>query len=460
MLGGFIWDWLDQGLEEKDAEGNLYWGYGGDYERPDDHNDSNFLINGLLNPDRSPKPAMWTCKYVFQPVEFSLEDGYTLCVKNRKFHTGTADYRFTWELEEEGKVIQKGELVVPEAAAGETVKAVVPVKEFRKKTDKTYLLNVYASEKNALLYAETGHVNSKEQFVLAEAQKVSSEGPCDKVRVTERENVITVIAGTTEVSIDKTTGYITALNSKDNPVITSALKPHFWRAQTDNDRRGWRTDGPISYWRNFDEKYTSTNVNIDGATVKVVRNAGEQVYVELDYHFYNDGSVKVGFKMVKDADVPEPLRVGMQTQIPAEYSTVTYFGHGEFENYPDRNAGAFLGVYTTTIDDMRHEYVRPQECGNRTGVRWLTAAQKGKGVKFVSDENYLNMSLWPFSEAVIENAMHINELPHEPYATVNVDHNIAGVGGIDTWSSRAAPIEAYRLLDNEYEYSFTIVPIR
>ena len=154
MLGGFIWDWLDQGLEEKDAEGNLYWGYGGDYERPDDHNDGNFLINGLLNPDRTPKPAMWTCKYVFQPVEFSLEDGYTLCVKNRKFHTGTADYRFTWELEEEGKVIQKGELVVPEAAAGETVKVAVPVKDFRKKADKTYLLNVYAAEMNALLYAD------------------------------------------------------------------------------------------------------------------------------------------------------------------------------------------------------------------------------------------------------------------------------------------------------------------
>ena len=461
MLGGFIWDWLDQGLEEKDAEGNLYWGYGGDYERPDDHNDGNFLINGLLNPDRTPKPAMWTCKYVFQPVEFSLEDGYTLCVKNRKFHTGTADYRFIWELEEEGKVIQKGELVVPEAAAGETVKVAVPVKDFRKKADKTYLLNVYAAEMNALLYAEAGYVNSKEQFVLAEAHKTPADKPCDKVKISENDESLTVYAGGTEARIDKTTGFITSLRSKGSDVITSALKPHFWRAQTDNDRRGWRTDGKMSYWKNIDDKYTSTTVDkTDAATVKVSKCAGKQVCVELEYNFYNDGSLKVAFKLVKDASVPEPLRVGMQTQIPAEFSTVTYFGQGEFENYPDRNAGAFLGVYTTTIDGMRHEYVRPQDCGNRTGVRWLTAAKKGRGVKFVSDENYLNVSLWPFSEATLESAMHINELPLDTNATVNIDHKIAGVGGIDSWSSHAAPIEAYRLLENEYEYSFVIVPVR
>lgn len=106
------------------------------------------------------------------------------------------------------------------------------------------------------------------------------------------------------------------------------------------------------------------------------------------------------------------------------------------------------------------DYERPQDCGNRTGVRWLTAAKKGRGVKFVSDENYLNVSLWPFSEATLESAMHINELPLDTNATVNINHKIAGVGGIDSWSSHAAPIEAYRLLENEYEYSFVIVPVR
>lgn len=461
MLGGFIWDWLDQGLEEYDADGNIFWGYGGDYERPDDHNDGNFLINGLLNPDRTPKPAMWTCKYVFQPLEFTLADGNVLTVRNRKFHTGTSAYRFTWELAEDGKTIQKGELAVPEIQAGEKAEVRVPVKDFRKKAGKTYMLNVYVSEKCPQLYAPAGHVNSNEQFILVDAAPETGNGMCDKVKITDLGDVLSVQAGRSVITIDKADGYITGFTSMGNEIISSALKPHFWRAQTDNDRRGWRTDQKLIFWKDIDGKYTSTSTQAkDNATVAVCKKVGDDVCIEMEYRFFNDGSVDVAMKLTKGDNVPEPLRVGMQTRIPSALSEITYFGNGEFENYPDRNAGAFLGVYSMTADDMRFNYVRPQETGNRTGVRWLKAGKdNGSGVRFVSDESRLNMSVWPFTEAVLETAMHTNELPHDGQLTVNIDHAIAGVGGIDSWSSHAAPIKEYRLLDNEYSYSFRIVPV-
>lgn len=460
MLGGFIWDWLDQGLEEYDSAGNMFWGYGGDFERPDDHNDGNFLINGLLNPDRTPKPAMWTCKYVFQPIEFTLGDDFTLSIKNRKFHTGTSSYNFRWELVEDGKVIQKGGIAVSEINAGEKADVQVPVKDFRKKAGKTYMLNVYAEEKDVQLYAQAGHISSKEQFILVNDAPAATE-KSDKVRITDQGDAFLVQAGQSKIIINKADGYITGFTSKGAELILSALKPHFWRAQTDNDRRGWRTDNKIIYWKDVEARYTSTSVQKkDNSTVAVCKKVGDDVSVNLEYSFYNDGSAKVAFVMRKTDSVPEPLRVGMQTQIPAAMSAVTYFGNGEFENYPDRNAGAFLGVYSLNADDMRFNYVMPQETGNRTGVRWLTASRSdASGVKFISDENYLNMSVWPFSEAALEQAKHINELPHEGLLTINIDHRIAGVGGIDSWSSKAAPIKEYRLLDNEYGYSFRIVPV-
>ena len=462
MLGGHIWDWVDQGLEETDANGNRYWGYGGDYERPDDHNDGNFLINGLLNPDKTPKPAMWTCKYVFQPLEFTLEDNYTLVIKNRKFHTGTSGYIYSWELEEEGKMLQNGMVEVPEIPVGETVRVRIPVKEFRKKAGKTYMINVSAADKDAQIYAPAGHVNSQEQFILESEDVVQAAPACSKVKISDLGETLSVQAGQSKVIISKEDGYITELFSKGTEVISSALKPHFWRAQTDNDRRGWRTtERDIVFWRDIEDKYTCTSVEIkDNATVCVCKKVNDDVCIELEYRFRNDGAVDVKFMMKKGENVPEPLRVGMQTQLPASCSNITYFGNGWFENYPDRKAGAFLGVYSTTAKDMAFGYVRPQEAGNRTDVRWLTARQgKGAGAKIVAGSEFLNISVWPYSEQALEKSEHINELPLEDHVTMNIDHRIAGVGGIDSWSSKAAPIREYRLLDDEYFYSFTIVPV-
>lgn len=461
MLGGFIWDWLDQGLLETDVDGRVYWGYGGDYERPDDHNDGNFLINGLLNPDRTPKPAMWTCKYVFQPYEFRLTDNNVLVIRNRKFHTTSSDSRFFWELKEDGKVLQSGELAVPQIEAGTEAEVVVPVKKFRRKSGSVYMIDVRAEENGVRLYADAGHINSREQFIIETVADDKALPAQDKVKIKDGNGNITIYAGTSEITVDENSGFIVNYTSKGNTLISSALKPHFWRAQTDNDRRGWRTMEKLGFWRDIDDRYTYAEVAIeDNATVSVIKCAGEDVVVTLKYRFFNDGSAIVDFNLGLGENVPEPLRVGMQTQVPSECRNVTYFGYGECENYPDRVAGSFLDVYRTSAENMGFDYVMPQENGNRTGVRWIALTpDKGTGVMFTSGtDEHLNASVWPYSEAALEAAKHINKLDAEDNVTLNIDYKIAGVGGIDSWSSKAAPIEEYRLLEKEYTYSFTISP--
>jgi ABC-type uncharacterized transport system ATPase subunit len=180
LLGGHIWDWKDQGLARYDEHGVKSWGYGGDYERDTDPNSGNFCCNGIVSPDGTPKPAMWTCKYVYQPVEFTMMDkeGLRISLKNRNFHRSTEGYVYSWEIKDEEGVIQSGELEVPVIFPGESVEVSVPAKKISFKSGAVYMLNLYSKESVDLPYAAAGHSHSSEQFVLNE--RVSPETPSAK----------------------------------------------------------------------------------------------------------------------------------------------------------------------------------------------------------------------------------------------------------------------------------------
>ena len=469
LLGGHIWDWKDQGLACIDSAGVKNWGYGGDYEKPSDVNDGNFCINGVVAPDGTPKPAMWTCKYVYQPIEFTAVDlnSFRIALKNRNFHKSTESYFYTWELKDEMSVLQKGNLNVPLMAPGQTAEVVVPVKEFTVKPGVTYMLNVYAHEAVDLPYADAGHVNSSEQFVVRKAADsgiASTKGMAPLVQEDEESFVIS--AGKVTVKVDKATGYLAGYHDGTRQVLKTPFVPNFWRAETDNDWRGWKPSHYLKVWKTAPENLSHPEITtaIEGAAVVVTakRTLGDhKAELTLKYYVYPDGCLNVAYDITIADDVLEPLRIGLQGQIDDEFDNIAYFGRGPYENYSDRNDGIFLGLWKTSPEDMMYQYVYPQENGNRTDVRWISCADdSGNGVVFVGDKP-LSVSAWNVTQAELQEAMHIGEADVLSDSFVlNIDHVQTGVGGTDSWSQRARPYDQYRLLAKNYSYGFWVIPVK
>ena len=465
LLGGHIWDWKDQGLAAFDDKGTKFWKFGGDFERPDDHNDGNFLINGIIFPDFTPKPAIAVCKYVGQPIVFTSSDpdSFTVNVLNRNFHKNTSDYSYSWELKNEEKVLQKGAFDVPVLGPGESATVSLPLKKFNRKAGMTYMINVYAHNAVELPYAPAGYTNSSEQFVLSivndEPEDISGKTPVIK----QDGDAVTVSASGNTVRIDSATGYLSGYAAGGKEMIRKAFAPNFWRAENDNDRRGWRPSVHNSFWKDADKKLEyNTSIEVSTSADKVTVSVSKKIEgVELDlaYIVMADGSLNVNYAIRMGDNLPEPLRIGLQGQLDKAYDKVTYFGRGPQESYSDRYDGVFYGRWTTTVDDMMTQYVYPQENGNRTGVKWMRFSnEKGRGIT-VQGNQPLNMSAWNTTQEELNKARHIGEPKLLPDSfTLNIDLIQYGVGGTDTWSKFAAPYAPYRISGKEYTYSFTLRP--
>ena len=472
LLGGHIWDWMDQGIAGVNENGVKYWKYGGDFEPEGEGHDANFLINGVVFPDGTPKPAMYTCKYVYQPVEFTMVDAqsYRIALKNRNFHMSTVPYIYRWEVKDENGVVAKGEFSAPVLQPGETAEVAVPVKKFACKPDMTYVLNVYACESQDQFYAAAGHVNSSEQFVIAQPKPVFAEAKGKAPVMTDNEGQIVVTAGKYTVTFDKATGYLSGYHDGARQLVKAPFAPNFWRAELDNDWRGWKASTYLGDWKTAqdylatDAADTKVEATVDGlvAVVKVSKDIHDgKASLEMAYSVYPDGRVNVAYDLKIAESTLEPIRVGLQGQIARSCDKITYFGRGPQENYSDRCDGIFLGTWTSTVEDLMTQYVFPQENGNRTGVEWISMTDaKGKGVQIVGEQP-LSVSVWNTTQDALDSAKHIGEAPVlEDSFVLNVDLVQNGVGGTDTWSSKSRPYDKYRLLEKEYSYGFWIVPVK
>jgi beta-galactosidase len=246
---------------------------------------------------------------------------------------------------------------------------------------------------------------------------------------------------------------------KNKPLITGALKPNFWRPLTDNDLKGWHADELLEIWEDLPEKLDITSFepgrdeNI--AIIKTVSEA-EGVTLQLDWTVDATGALKVDYRVSIPEDLPELLKVGMQTHVARELEEMSFFGKGPFENYSDRQWAARLGWYEGTVDDFYYSHVFPQEMGNHTQVSFLALQAKNHGLAVKG--NGLNVSVLPYTMENVREAQHTHELEDAGALILNIDHAVTGVGGTDTWSIKARPIDPYRLLEKEYAYSFIIQP--
>lgn len=463
VIGGCIWEFKDQGLLKKDAAGVEFYAYGGDYgERYFD----NFTIKGIVAADGRPKQAMYECKRIFQPVQVEWADSIKGIIRiiNRSEVKNVNAYTSYIVVKEDGKIISNQQIGGIDVAPATTVE--FPVSKWLPKTKPAseYHVELKFVLQKAEAWAEAGFEIASNQLVFK--NKVNTGKIISKVFSTETDEGFTIKKNDYTIFIGKKTGALESYKFKGKEQIAASLLPHFTRPQTDNDKRGFKTHRVLRQWYEAKPKLIEVKKVITGNYIgynefisSVYSLINDSARVTVNYFIYENGLVKVGYILSVKPGLPNIPKIGMQMGIDSSFKQIEYFGRGPLENYIDRRYGADVGIYNQNIFDFMEPYVVPQENGNRTDVRWMYLHNKTSkdGLLIVAD-SLLSMSAWPYTEENIQNARHTNKLKDAGFITLNIDLIQMGVGGNDSWSEVAAPLEQYQIKPGSYHYSFYLVP--
>jgi beta-galactosidase len=468
IIGGCIWEFKDQGLVKKDSLGHDFIAYGGDFGEKyfDD-----FTIKGIVDAYGNPHPAIYECKRVGQPAECTLTDASKKMIKvvNRHAVKNLNDYTVTLTFKEDGKIIAQKTIPSINLCAGkDTLISIAPYLP-KMKAGCEYLADIHFCLSHDEPWAKAGHEVASNQFALTGlAPFIQAQRSFTEIKLTEKDDLIQINGKGFQVSFSKNNGALYSYIWNGKEQLFSPLLPHFSRPLTDNDRRGWKTDEKLKEWYNPGLKVLNIlTTQKDKGTIKIssrygliYKGAKAEAITEVVYTIYGNGLIKVDYSLVPNDSLPNIPKVGMQCGIKKDYSNITWYGRGPKENYTDRRYGFDAGIYSMPINEFMEPYVVPQENGNRTDVRWMFLANRQKEGLMIIADSLLSMSAWPYTEQNIQNARHSYNLKNAGYTTLNMDLIQMGVGGNDSWSDVAAPLEQYQIKAKPYKYAFYLVPIQ
>ena len=441
IAGAAVWDWVDQGLLKKDGD-IKYYAYGGDYG--DKPNLDAFCINGLLAPDRTPHPHYYEVQYVYQPLLF-VQEGDSIRIINRDYFTGIDHYEYYCE------VYHNGELVTGELARITGDKFGIPY-PFYPYNEPELILNVYARLRQSTPWAEEGFVVAREQFILKpeEFWYGVSEGNAKPVKSAE-DMVFTTDNG--YVTINHT-GALSSWIVDGKQMLQAPLEPYFWKPENDNQHAAHFAER-MAPWRDAAENGTVKSIRVKDHQVIVDMTLSVGAELTLTYTVKNDGRIRVDMDYRPTAtDTPLIPKFGMRLRLPADLTHIEYYGRGPWENYPDRKRSAFLGRYQMPLTEFETEYVHPQDNGCRTDVRWFCISNGEKTLR-IDGLQPLCIRAWDYGEENLEGVRHPHEINRGRFVNLNIDLNIHGVGGIDTWGRRTLP--QYTIDGNKpYRYAFIL----
>jgi len=466
LIGGFIWDWADQGLRKKSPEGHDFWAYGGDYG--DDPNDGNFCCNGLVQPNRKPNPSLYEVKKVYQRIHVLPVD-----IRAGKFHIYN-EYNFLnldftdikCELTADGRVIQKGTLPKLSLAPGAKRELQLNFTEPNLQPDTEYWIKIFFTLAEDTSWARRGYIIAWDQFKVpfdVPQSSVIDSNTMPSLSLNETAQNITIKGDDFEIMFGMESGALESFIFNEKQLIASSLVPNFWRVPTDNDE-GNRMPKRLGVWRNAGPGRTVNTVKAEQLKPQIVRITTEadipvgtnSTYKNV-YTVYGTGDIIIDSNFVPHGDsLPMLPRLGMQMAIPAQFNKLTWFGRGPQENYWDRKTGASIGLYTGNVNELIHRYVRPQENGNRSDVRWMALTDPNSVGLVAVGMPTIDISAWPFTMQDLEKAKHINEPPQADTITVNLDYKQMGVGGDDSWGARTHP--EYTLPAKPYHYRLRLMP--
>ena len=522
LQGGYIWDWVDQGILTHDENGRPFWAYGGDFgtNMP---SDGNFCCNGIVSPDRTLHPAMNEVKYAHQYVGFEpvdLSKGI-FKVQNRYYFTNLKKYMITYQVKANDKVIRNGKVSL-DIAPQESQELTVNVNGLEPKVGTEYFVNFSVTTVEPEPLVPIGYELAHEQFRLPiepVARTFATDGPA--LKCSTDGNLLKVSSSRLNFVFDKESGIVTSYKVKGTEYFDKGfgIQPNFWRAPNDNDY-GSQEPKRLQIWKQSskDFRVVEATLDMDGkdAVLKTTYLlAAGNLYIAT-YRIHPSGVVKADYTFTstemeanktelseatlmatftpgndalrKESSKLVVPRIGIRFRLPVHMNQVTYFGRGPEENYIDRNNGTLVGLYKNTADNMYFPYVRPQENGHHTDTRWLSLGKKGKGLTIYADNtigfNALRNSVEDFdgeeathrdyqwnnrdaeelkhdvatAKNIKPRQTHINDITPRDFVEVCVDMKQMGVGGYDSWG--AIPDPQYLLPANkEYQWGFTIVPM-
>ena len=522
LQGGYIWDWVDQGILTHDENGRPFWAYGGDFgtNMP---SDGNFCCNGIVSPDRTLHPAMNEVKYAHQYVGFEPVDlaKGIFKVQNRYYFTNLKKYQISYQVKANDKVVRNGKVsldIAPQASQELTV----DVSGLEPKTATEYFVNFSVTTTEPEPLVPVGYELAHEQFRLPiepVARTFATNGPA--LKCSTEGNLLKVSSSRLNFTFDKESGIVTSYKVKGTEYFDKGfgIQPNFWRAPNDNDY-GSQEPKRLQIWKQSskDFRVVEATLDMDGkdAVLKATYLlAAGNLYIAT-YRIHPSGVVKADYTFTstemeanktelseatlmatftpgndvlrKESSKLVVPRIGIRFRLPVYMNQVIYFGRGPEENYIDRNNGTLVGLYKNTADNMYFPYVRPQENGHHTDTRWLSLGKKGKGLTIYADNtigfNALRNSVEDFDGEEATNRdyqwnnrdaeelkhdvataknikprqTHINDITPRDFVEVCVDMKQMGVGGYDSWG--AIPDPQYLLPANkEYQWGFTIVPM-
>ena len=483
LQGGFIWDWVDQGLSKTDENGMHYWAYGGDFG--DTLNDRQFCINGLLFPDQSAHPSLFEAKYCQQHLSFTLQPmsnpestkntatapiphEYRLTIFSDYVFRATDNEKLVWRLIQNGIEVEQGDLTLNIAPQSSVNIVIAPTTHFVQGAQ--YHLNIDVELADHCSFAQAGHVMATEQFSLINSQSLMSTTFADfanksaqvSLNLSENNDAITIQGSGLKLIFDRKTGLIKNWQQDNIHVITSPLVDNFYRAPLDNDigvsevdsldPNAWEARWIKAGVGKWQRRCRQINAIASIADVRISCVFDYEYKDELcaqtqwTYTINNSGEVKVNVDVRLNENLPPLPRVGVSLGIAKQDNLqVKWLGLGPFENYADRKSAARFGQYSLKIDELHTPYIFPTDNGQRSDCQLLAMGELQVAGKF-------SFAASEYSQSQLAAAKHTNELVKDDMVHVHIDHQHMGVGGDDSWSPSTH--KEYLLESKQFSYSF------
>ena len=475
--GGFIWDFVDQSVRWPGKNGKMIYAYGGDFNRFD-ASDINFCNNGLISPDRVPNPHAYEVRHFYQNIwttPANLKNG-EINIFNEYFFRDLSAYYLEWEMLKDGKSVRCGRIDNLNVQPQQTAKVKLNLGETD--TEAEWLLNISYKLKNNEDLLPAGYTVAKEQLTLNPYKAPSMQlGNCElsntetvapEVQDNDRHYLI-IGNDAFRIEFSRSNGYLTKYQIKGLDMIKEGaiLKPNFWRAPTDNDF-GAHIHRKYVAWKNPEIRLKSLKQRTENKQV-IVETAyempGVSAKLNLTYVINNEGAIKVTQKMATDkkVKVSNMFRFGMQMQMPRSYETIEYYGRGPIENYIDRKHCTDLGIYRQSVTEQFYSYIRPQENGTKTDIRWWRMINKaGNGIEVVAASPFsasaLHYTIESLDEGWSKQQGHSPEVEEADLTNLCIDKIQAGLGCVNSWGSIALP--EYQVPYQDYEFTFILSPIQ
>ena len=477
--GGFIWDFVDQSARWYTKDGKEFYGYGGDFNRYD-ASDNNFQNNGLISPDRVPNPHAHEVGYIYQNIwvkPVDLQKG-EISIYNENFFRDLSDFYAEWQLLANGEVLQSGIIndlkVGPQRTVNQklnyTLDNICPCKEV--------LLNVAFKLKNTETLLPAGFAVAQQQLSVREykapenlltEKKIAHDYTSAPV-VEDNDSYYLIVKGENfHIDFERRSGYLSLYDVNGLSILDEGaqLTPNFWRAPTDNDM-GAGLQKKYLAWKNPEIKLTSLEHATENGLVVVTAKYDMPTVsakLTLTYRINKEGAIEVTQSMTtdKNAKVSNMFRFGMRAALNKNLSNIQYYGRGPIENYADRNNSTNIGKYAQTVDEQFYSYIRPQETGTKTDIRWWNQTNKGgNGIQLVGKTPFsasaLHYTMESLDDGLEKDQRHSELVPQTDCVNFCIDKVQMGLGCVNSWG--ALPLDKYMVPYQDYEFTFVIKPIQ